>query len=257
MDATTSSSGDAADGPARVLRLLWRRHLGEPRGRRGPRQKVSTDAIVEAAISLADAEGLAAVSVRRVAQAVGLSPMSLYTYVPDRDALIGLMVDETVSRTPLPRWQGPPRERLRTLSEMLWDEYHRHPWLLDAESHRPWIGPGVSDRYEAELRAVEGCGLEDIAMDHTISLIETHAAAASRRHLESLRAVEESGRSDLEWWEQNGPVLAEVMPPDAYPVSGRVGTAVGTTYQAVADLRAGYEFGLEVILDGIEARLPR
>lgn len=247
-------SGDTTD---RVLRLLWRRQLGAPRGSRGPRQKVSIDRIVEAAIELADADGLAAVSVRKVAQRVGLSPMSLYTYVPDRDALIALMVDEATSRTPLPRGEGEVRERLRALSDLIWDESLRHPWLPDAQGHRPWIGPGVSDRYEAELSAIEGCGLDDIAMNHTIALLGTHAAAAARRYLEAQRVLEETGQSDLEWWERHGAVLEQVIPADAYPVSGRVGTTVGTTYQAVTSIRAEYEFGRETILDGVRARLDR
>lgn len=255
-EATSTPSGDVS-GAMRVLQLLWRRQLGSPRGSRGPRQKVSIDQIVESGIELADAEGLAAVSVRKVAQSVGLSAMSLYTYVPDRGALIGLMVDEAIARSPLPSWDGSVRERLRTLSDQLWDEYHRHPWLLDAQSHRPWIGPGVSARYEAELLAIEGSGLDDISMDHTIGVIETHASGAARRHLESLRAIENSGQSDLEWWEASAPVLEQVMPADAYPVAGRVGTAVGTEHQAVTSIRAAYEFGLQMILDGIDARLER
>lgn len=261
MDSEEISGTEAAPGGAKatdtVLRLLWRARLGEKAGRRGPRRKVSVDQIVDAGIALADADGLASFSMRRVAERVGLSPMSLYSYVPDRSSLIGLMIDQTVGRTPLPEHTGTLRERLRALSRLLWDEYHRHPWLLDAQRHRPWIGPHVSARYEWQLCALEGCGLDDLAMDHTVSLLASHAAASAQDALRARHLEESSGTSDLEWWSANAPVLAEVMPPGAFPVSGRVGSAVGEAYQAVTNTTAVYEFGLEVILDGIETRVRR
>lgn len=252
--ADTASAGGAAATDT-VLRLLWRARLGEAAGRRGPRRRMSVDQIVDACIDLADAEGLASFSMRRAADRVGLSPMSLYSYVPDRSALIGLMIDQAVGRTPLPEHTGTLRERLRGVSRLLWEEYHRHPWLLDAQSHRPWIGPHVSERYEWELCALEGCGLDDIAMDHTVSLLASHAAASAQDARRARHSEESSGTSDMEWWSANAPVLEEVMPPGAFPVSGRVGSAVGEAYQAVTSPAAVYEFGLEVILDGIEARL--
>lgn len=240
--------------PDRILRLLWRKRLGEEEGARGPRKRLSLDQIVDAAIDFADREGLANFSMRKVAEQLGTSATSLYTYVPGRPELIGLMVDQVIGRTPLPEHEGSLRERLRMISQLLWEEYHRHPWLLDAQSHRPWIGPNISARYEWELRAVDGCGLDDISMDHTITLLESHTAASAANSINAQQLVERSGISDLEWWNANAPILAEVMPDDEFPVSGRVGSTVGMEYEAVTSHRAVYEFGLEVILDGIEAR---
>lgn len=251
--AQPDPSGDAVEVD-RVLRLLWRAELGVEEGKRGPRKRVGIDAIIAAGIELADAEGLAAFSMRKVAERVGLSVMSLYTSVPDRAGLIGLMIDEAVGRTRLPPHEGTVRERLRGISRVLWDEYHRHPWLLDAQRHRPWIGPHVSARYEWELEAVDGSGLDDIAMDHVVALIEAHAAASAADSIAARAVEEESGQSDLEWWSVNAPVLERVMPPGDFPVSGRVGSAVGHAYQAVTSPLAVYEFGLDVILDGVEAR---
>lgn len=247
-------SGDGAPEVDRVLRLLWRAELGAEEGRRGPRKRVSVDAIVTAAIELADTEGLAAFSMRRVAERVGLSVMSLYTSVPDRAGLIGLMVDEVIGRTEMPPHEGEVRERLRGISRLLWDEYHRHPWLLDVQRHRPWIGPHVSARYEWQLEAVDGAGLDEIAMDHVIALIEAHAAASATSSLTAHALEKETGQTDLEWWSVNAPVLERVMPAHAFPISDRVGSAVGHEYQAVTSPLAVYEFGLDVILDGIDAR---
>lgn len=256
-DEANRSQPDPSDGAAgtdRVLRLLWRAELGVEEGKRGPRKRVSVDAIIAAAIELADADGLAAFSMRRVAERVGLSVMSLYTSVPDRAGLIGLMVDEAVGRTEMPPHEGEVRERLRGVSRVLWDEYHRHPWLLDAQRHRPWIGPHVSARYEWELEAVDGAGLDDVAMDHVIALIESHVAASATNSIAAHAIETETGQTDLEWWSVNAPILERVMPGDAFPVSGRVGSTVGHEYQAVTSTLAVYEFGLDVILDGIDAR---
>ncbi len=240
--------------PDRILRLLWRGRLGEESGTRGPRKRLSLDEIVDAAIDFADREGLENFSLRRVAEQLGTSATSLYTYVPGKPELIALMVDQAIGRTPLPAHEGPLRERLRVISHLLWEEYHRHPWLLGAQSHRPWIGPNISARYEWELEAVDNCGLDDISMDHAITLIESHTAASAANNINAGRLVERSGISDLEWWNANAPVLGEVMPADEFPISGRVGSAVGMEYGAITSHRAVYEFGLEVILDGIETR---
>ena len=80
-----SGGGD----PRRSVELLW--GTREP-PRRGPKPKLSVDAIVRAGIEVADAEGLPALSMRRVAEQVGVTAMSLYTYVPDKDRLVGFVV---------------------------------------------------------------------------------------------------------------------------------------------------------------------
>jgi AcrR family transcriptional regulator len=248
---------NSPESAARTLRLLWRHQLGEAAGTRGPRKKLTVDQIVAGAIELADAEGLEACSMRKVAEKLGTSATSLYAYVPDRSSLIGLMVDEVVGNTGHPELQDSLRDRLRQIAEMLWAEYLRHPWLLDAQSHRPWIGPNISDRYEWQLRAVEGSGLNDLAMDHTVALLGTHAAANAEQAIIAKKLAEGSGISDQEWWDVNGPILEQVMPADVYPISGRVGSAVGMKYGAVTSHRAVFEYGLEIILDGVEAQINK
>ena len=142
----------------RTLELLWRRTLGTPRGSRGPKQRVSVDEVVSAGIAVADEDGLPAFSMRKVADRLGLKLMSIYTYVPGREELIGLMVDEVMGERPLPAHEGALRERLTAMARYAWEEYHRHPWLLQADLSRPWIGPNGSDRWEWQLAAIEGEG---------------------------------------------------------------------------------------------------
>lgn len=96
MATDRSSAGD----PARTLALLWGLTAEEKPGRRGPRQARSTGEIAAVAIALADAEGVDAVTMRRVAQELGLSPMALYTYVPGKAELLDLMLDTVYATTP-------------------------------------------------------------------------------------------------------------------------------------------------------------
>jgi len=90
MGGDFSNSGDLN----RSVELLWRRQ--EP-GRRGPKQRLSTEEVVQTAIRLADADGLEALSMRKVAQEMGVTPMSLYTYVPSKAELADLMFDRVLA----------------------------------------------------------------------------------------------------------------------------------------------------------------
>ena len=239
----------------RTMNLLWRRTLGTPQGSRGPKQRVSVDEVIRAGIAVADAEGLPAFSMRKVADRLGLKLMSIYTYVPGRSELIGLMVDEVIGEVPHPALEGSLRARLTTVAGHVWDDFHRHPWLLQVESSRPWIGPNGSERYEWQLSAVDGVGLTDLEMDQVNTLINDFTAGAARSSILARRAAEESGISDAEWWEATAPVLERVMTGGAYPLSGRVGTAAGEEYNAVGDPARSFRFGLDRLLDGVETLL--
>ena len=241
----------------RTLELLWRRTLGTPQGSRGPKQRVSVDEVIQAAIAVADEDGLPAFSMRKVADRLGLKLMSIYTYVPGREELIGLMVDEVMGERPLPAHEGALRERLTAMARYAWEEYHRHPWLLQADLSRPWIGPNGSDRWEWQLAAIEGEGFTDLEMDQVVTLISGFTAGAARTSIDARRAVERSGISDAQWWEINAPILQRVMPGGAYPISGRVGTVAGQEYNAVGDPERSFRFGLERILDGLADLLDR
>ncbi|MGN0094754.1 MAG: TetR/AcrR family transcriptional regulator [Corynebacterium sp.] len=244
-----------------MLRLVWRHQVGEESGARGPRKKWSVDEVVDTAIEDADVAGIEGLSMRKIAGKLHTSAASLYTYIPGRDELLGLMIDQVMGRVDLPPFRGVATDpdvvgdRLRTISRLTWQEVHRHPWLLAAQRHRPLIGPNISRRYEWQLSALDGCGLDDVSMDHTIALVESHAVASASASVNARELARVSGRSDAEWWQVNEPILSQVMQDDEFPVSGRVGTAVGEKYQAITDPAAVYEYGLGVILDGVRARL--
>ncbi|WP_152362229.1 TetR/AcrR family transcriptional regulator [Microlunatus speluncae] len=236
----------------RTLRLLWRRELGAREGSRGPKQSSSVDDVVRAAIAIADAEGLDALSMRKVGDRLGLRVMSVYTYVANRAELVSLMVDEVAGEEPMKPHRGATRTRLRRVCQQLYDGYRRHPWLLQAESIRGNLGPNVVTRYEWQLAAIEGIGLDDISMDQVITLIGGFAAGAAQMSIEVKRTQETSGLTDAEWWEINAPILDRVMAGTSFPLAGRVGTATGETYNAATDPDLSFRFGLDRILDGVE-----
>ncbi len=243
--------------PDPTLELLWRHVLpaGEDAPRRGRRPKVSVADVVDAAIELADRDGLAALSMRTLAEHLGIGAMTLYSYVAGRDDLVVLMFDHVLGRTELPPLEGDLRARLTTVAEVQLADCRAHPWLLDVVGVRPWLGPHVADRYEWQLSAVEGVGLDDLEMDQTITLVAGFATNIARAEHGVREAERRSGTTDLAWWEENAEELGRVMAAREYPLAGRVGTAAGEAYQAGSDPSRELEFGLARILDGIEALL--
>ncbi|MEU0517788.1 TetR/AcrR family transcriptional regulator [Streptosporangium sp. NPDC006007] len=245
----------AAD-PARSLALLWGSH-GKP-GRSG----LTIRSIVATAIELADAEGLEAVSMRRVAERLRVGTMSLYTHVPGKAELVDLMVDTAYGQlyddvdAPSSR-PGGWREALEFVAARNWELYRRHPWLLHVVGARPVLGPNASLKYEAELRPLDGVGLSDVEMDSVLTLILTHVEGAARARASVEHNQRETGMTDAEWWTINAPLLDKVMDAVRFPVSSRVGQAAGQEYDAASDPERAFAFGLERILDGIAGLITR
>ncbi|WP_336083759.1 TetR/AcrR family transcriptional regulator [Nocardia sp. SSK8] len=95
--------------------------------------KLTRPAIVDAAIALADADGLDAVSMRRIADRLEVGTMSLYRHVANKDELIAEMTDEIAARHPYPDPAGQDwtwRDRVRIAAEIDWQLYQQHPWVL-------------------------------------------------------------------------------------------------------------------------------
>jgi AcrR family transcriptional regulator len=233
----------------RSLELLWRAHQPPTRG---PKPRLDLDQIVKAAIDVADAEGLAALSMRKVADALGVGTMSLYTYVPGKAELIDLMFDQAVAGS-TEHGAGSWRERLERIAHENWRRYHRHPWLLEITMVRPVLGPNVIARYDHELNAIDGIGLTDVEMDAVVSLLAGHVEGAARRALESVHAERSTGQSDEAWWAERAPLLEKLLEPERYPTAMRVGAAAGQEHNAAYAPEHSFEFGLNRILDGVQA----
>lgn len=243
-----------AGDPDRTLALLWRdaaRPPG-PGSRRGPRPGLSVDRVVDAAVALADEHGPAALTMRRVADALGVATMSLYTYVPAKAELLDLMLDHVLAAMPrADTGDRPWRERVRAVADENRALFDVHPWSASVADHRPSLGPGQMAKYEHELHAFDGTGLTDLdrdaALDHVLTFVRAHARAAQ----EARRAREESAVDDARWWAINEPLLRRVLDPDAYPLAARVGTAAGSAHGTAWHPERAWAFGLERVLDGL------
>ncbi|OZD60693.1 TetR/AcrR family transcriptional regulator [Rhodococcus sp. 06-1460-1B] len=242
--------------PARILELLWRVDA------KPSRTGLSVDAIVDAAIEMADANGLESVSMRNVAEHLGVGAMSLYTHVPGRQELTDLMIDRSLAdlyaHVDEPASvSGGWRPALRFVAERNWQLYQRHSWLLDAVGARPVLGPHTNDKYEAELRTLVGTGLGDVEIDSVLTLVLTHVAGTARASAAVDRVKKQSGMSDAQWWAATAPVIERVMTRERFPVSSRIGTAAATSYDAASDPVHAYRFGVECILDGVEVMISQ
>lgn len=254
MAQELSGAGD----PARTIATLW--GTRQP-PQRGPRPTLTTARVVRVAIEIADVDqDLALLSMRRVAESLGVGTMSLYTYVASRGELVEAMLDavygEAVER--LGEWRGGDwRTGLRDVAQANWDLAMRHPWVLQVFTGRPPLGPHAIAKYERELRTVEGVGLTDVEMDAVITLVHAHVEGVARRRIDADRAVRTTGITDAQWWEAVEPALAEVFDVSRFPVAARVGQAAGQAHQAAHNPEHAYRFGLDRLIDGVAVLVDR
>jgi len=237
--------------PARSIELLWGTR---ERRVRGPKPGLTVDEIVAGAIEVADAEGLDGLSMRRVADRLGVGTMSLYRYVPGKAELLDVMVDRVSGESERPDdVPGGWRPRLEQIARENRRLYERHPWLLQVFPGRPPLGPGTIAKYDHELRAVEGIGLTDVEMDSVLTVVLGYVRGAAVSLVETAEAPERTGQTDDQWWTALAPSLEKVFDPQRYPLAARVGTAATEHYRGAYDAEHAFEFGLERLLDGVEA----
>ncbi len=234
-----AGSGD----PARSMALLWR-PTDTSAVRRGPRSSLDVDRIVAAAVRLADAEGLAAVSMRRVAGELGVPAMTLYSHVPGKGELVDLMLDGVLGEL-YPDDEAPTAGNWRARVEAVARENRRfllrHPWALSVG--RPPPGPNRMRQHEIELRAVDGMGLSEVQMELLATLLDGFVRGAV-------------GGTPGNAEQSNGGGVAEsyarhVVDPDRFPTVARVAAAAGKDVPADVAADRAFEFGLERLLDGI------
>jgi AcrR family transcriptional regulator len=246
MHSERTSAGD----PARTLALLWRDSAVVPR--HGPRQGLSIDAVVAAATRVADKEGLEAVTMRRVAKVLGVAPMTLYTYVPGKAELLDLMLDAAYISMPRLDTSGQPwRQRLAAIAEENKVLFENHPWAATVSTIRPPLGPGMMAKYEHELLALEGLGLDDVLMDASLTYLLGFVQAWARAAADARAVQHDTAMDENDWWTTSGPLLARVLDATTYPIAARVGSAAGAAHGGAYSPAHAYTFGLERVLAGL------
>ncbi len=223
--------------------LVWERPEPPDRPVLAP---LSRERIVGAAIRLADADGLEAVSLRKVAAALDVGPMRLYGYIATKDELLDLMVD-AVHAEIRPAGDG-WREVLRSLAETTRQAVHQHEWLADLIGRRPHLGPHALARGEAVFAAMGGVDV-DIVMP-MVDAVDAYVIGAVRREIAERRAERDTGMDKRQWQAAFGPYLVRTFATGQFP-------ALATVVRDGAHLDTNQTFrtGLDFLLDGIEARI--
>ncbi|KOX15341.1 TetR family transcriptional regulator [Saccharothrix sp. NRRL B-16348] len=225
--------------------LVWERP--EPPDRPTP-APLSRERIVRAAIGLADADGLDAVSLRKVAAALDVGPMRLYGYIDTKEELLDLMVD-AVHAEIRPTGDG-WREVLRSLADTTRQAARRHEWLADLIGGRPQLGPNTLAGGEAVLAAMAGVDLDTVVP--AVAAVNAYVIGAVRREITERRAERASGMDQEQWQVAFGPYLERTFATGRFPALAAV-VRDGPHLDADETFRTGLDF----VLDGIGARITK
>lgn len=213
---------------------------------------------MRSAIAIADHDGLEAVTMRRLADSLGVRPMALYTYVPGKAELLDLMLDAVYRDMPRSAWPGDGwRERLAVVAGDNRALFEAHPWATAITASRPPLGPGLMAKYEHELSALATAKLDDIETDAALTFVLGFVRSSALAAHDARATRQDTGMTDEEWWTANAPLLARIIDEDAYPTAARVGAAAGAAQGGAYSPDHAWEFGLERVLDGLGVLIER
>ncbi|MFF2848787.1 TetR/AcrR family transcriptional regulator [Streptomyces sp. NPDC058001] len=246
--------------PERSTELLWGT---------GPRHGLNLERIVRSAVELADAEGLSAVSMRRLAERLGFTTMALYRHVPGKAELLALMRDAVLAELAPPgppAGQGPSavsappvaadgpasagwRADLEAWARAGIALQRRHPWLAELGDDRQVPGPHAMAYFEHALSIVARTGLPPAQVVAAVTLVGEFVDGVARQAAATARTERRTGVGDDEWWGQRDSLFAQL--DDRYPTLVRLYEE--GAYDAPLD---PFEFGLQRVLDGVAALIP-
>lgn len=231
---------------------IWDRP--QPQARPAP-SPLSRETIVNAAIALADANGLVAVSLRNVGTALSCGPMRLYGYLSTKEELLDLMVDAVYGEMARmkPAVSGPWRNALGTLAHRTRRASRKHPWFADLLGGRPHQGPNALAHLESSLAALTPTpGFEDINfVMQAARALNAYVIGAVQGEVAELQAARQTGLSKAEWQESTGPYIQKMIATGGFP---NIETVVREAGHPAPD--QAFEDGLNLLLAGIDSTLP-
>ncbi|WP_107659182.1 TetR/AcrR family transcriptional regulator [Nocardia suismassiliense] len=238
-----------------TVQLLWGT---QQRPKRGPKPALSLEGIVAEAIALVDAEGLANLSMQRLAERLGFTKMSLYRYVPGKEQLTALMLDAAMGTPPdtaavhdvpqAERW----RAGLRRWAETLYQRYRAHPWAIELTIGARPLGPNEMGWMESALVALAGTGLTGSEQLDTIVLVNGHVRSL----------VQQTQPLGDDPSVQFAAQFAEMMTVagDRYPAVAAAFAAEAAAVSTAPDsggANNALHFGIERVLDGLGVLIAR
>jgi AcrR family transcriptional regulator len=200
--------------------------------------------VVQAAVAIADAEGLDAVTFRAVATRLGAGVMSLYSYVPDKQTLVYDMVEHVSSELVVPAASGDWRADMHLLARGQRALLRRHSWLIEAVSHVQPLGPSLLAVLEFALAALEPTGLAPGARLEALSMVNGFVISLARAEI-AAGAAPAPGSAQAQAQTAR---LQELLATGRYP---RFAAALAEGGPPAADVSAHFERLLDRILDGL------
>ncbi|WP_088342896.1 MULTISPECIES: TetR/AcrR family transcriptional regulator C-terminal domain-containing protein [Rhodomicrobium] len=231
---------------AEIAGVLWERP--EPKG---PLSPLSREIITRGSIALADKEGLAAVSLRKVAASLDATTMRLYGYLSTKEDLLELMVDAVYGEMLAAGALGQRgwREALRTIARQMRQATRQHPWFIELLGGRPHFGPNAIAYLEASYAALaEARVFKDMdAIMQALGTVNAYVLGALRNEANELRAQSESGLDPAAWQAALWPYLERLIATGRFPMMARI---VGEATHPPPEIE--FERGLDCVLAGIE-----
>ncbi|KFU79963.1 regulatory protein, tetR family [Amycolatopsis lurida] len=245
----------------RSLELLWRDRGEARQPTRGRKPKLTLDQVIATAVALADGAGEATVSMSQIAKKLSAGTMTLYTYVPGKTELLDLMVDSVLAERNLPG-PGDPRpdgwrEQVRLYAERTLAVFRAHPWLRSTSMVRPVLGPGLMAGQEYLIAAVSDIGLEPRKAAAAANSIEIYVQANATLFAETAQVEQETGQSTDAWWGQRSVFWEKYFDVERHPAMTRIWESGGYDADTCEAADETFAFGLERLLDGIEALVTR
>lgn len=227
---------------------------------RGPKREMSVDQIVKTAMDIADKDGLAAVSMGRIASELGFTAMSLYRYVPNKDALLMLMQEGACNislppERPASEW----RESMREYVMGTIDVFRKHPWYGDIPIFSVPITPNNLRIVDWALRPMRDMALNDYEKMSFVLLLSGYARSCGVIQRDMDRAIQTGSSEEAFGGLDYTSALRALVKQDQYPNLHPVIMSGAYTEENSSENSVGsdVDFGLERILDGIEQFLNR
>ncbi|MFC5754750.1 TetR/AcrR family transcriptional regulator [Actinomadura rugatobispora] len=228
---------------------VWTR----PERRRREQPTLGRDQIVDAALGLLDAEGLAGLSMRRLGTRLNAGATSVYWHVANKDELLELALDRVMGEVTVPDpaergWREAAAGYARGLRAMI----HRHPWTVTLFGDRPMLGPNAARALDETLAVFAHAGFTGHDLEYAWSLVVDYVVGAAGS--EAGRHAAQTGTTAADWMHSLGPYLAR-MDAERPRLAAHI-RDIWSGDDTENILEARFAFGLETVLDGLEARRP-
>jgi AcrR family transcriptional regulator len=224
------------------------------RSTRGPQPTFSRDQIAAIAVQIADAEGIEAASIRRIASAIGSGATSLYRYIATKDEILDLMIDAALAESPSPKPSGDWRKDLRRIIERSHATILRHPWMIHISTFRLSRGTHTIRWLESTLVAIDGLGLDIDEMLIISNTLHAFARGYAAGEIAEQEAGRRSGLDRDQWMKSRAHETRALLATGNFPMFNRVVVDAKAPHDPRAAER-GFTLGLDLLLDGIAVQI--